>query len=117
MHDPLLEEIEKVLGRVNAGLREILPKVKDPEILKALTDLERDSRWKRQGIDDGQFPMDFAIARARTKAAEYGEPVVVFEALEGSKLVIMTRQRFQQEKPFGARDKDVVFATDLQGAK
>ncbi len=115
----VVEELEKVLAQVNAKLRELLPKVSDPGMKSAIVEIERMSRWNRAPYDPSwgsDKALEYCIARARKKAAEYGEPTVVFKVLDGDKIVISTRKRFEQDRPFGATDKDILFATDQERA-
>lgn len=109
--DDKLAIVEGLLARVNEGLKGLAghAKASQSPLLQPLLELERLSRWRCTPLPQAETEaVQLAIARARAKASEYGEPVVVVRALGGEKLVVMTRARFVEERPFGAADDDVV---------
>lgn len=100
-------ELERLLSSINLELKQILPKIADPEIRKVIEKVENISRWKRHEDPQGY---DFAFARAKAKAQEQGEPFVVVGNDE--QLVVVSRKRLLEEKPFGYTEKDVLYASD-----
>jgi hypothetical protein len=110
MMDVVVTEMERILTRVNDGLKSLLKKnLELPafNVRKALVELERLSRWKREYA--GSDWMAKAIEKAEAKAKEYGEPTVVVKALGGSKLIVVTRKRFKEDLPFGATERDIIY--------
>lgn len=108
-------ELERILAQVNAGLNKILPAVTDPaftngDVRKAVEELERVSRWRRDMVPDDQSGYDYAKARAEIKAKETGEVVVVAKKGDGT-LVVVPKARLLKEKPFGLDEKSIIHET------
>lgn len=110
-------ELERILAQVNAGLNKILPAVTDPaftndDVRKAVEELERVSRWRRDRVPDDQSGYAYAKARAEIKAKETGEVVVVAKKddAEGT-LVVVPKARLLKEKPFGLDEKNIIYET------
>lgn len=114
--EELVGQLELLIGQVNVRLKRILPAVMDPaftdsDVRNAVLAAERLSRWKRSALADGREGYDFAVSRATVKAKEYGEPFVVAEKPDGMTVVVVSKARFLNEKPFGLDRKHVVFET------
>lgn len=108
--------LESLLARVNSKLKELLPLVEDPsfadsDVRKAIQEVERLSRWKRYPIPGGNEGFSIAAGRAKIKAKENREPFVVLERTDGA-LVVVSKARLLNEKPFGLDEKRIVFETD-----
>lgn len=115
--EQLLEQLERLLGQINAELKQILPTVTDPaftdsDVRKAIQKVERLSRWRRSSAPGGPEGYDVAAAKAHAKAKEYGEPFVVAETDDGQSLVVISKARLLEEKPFGLDEKNICYETE-----
>lgn len=111
-HDDTILELERILERVNAVLKGILPHSKtyaDAKTVKAIQEAERLSRWKRGFFESDVGGLQYAIAKAKLKAEEYGEPFVV--AADDVRMLLVPKARFLKDKPSGLGPKNVVFET------
>ncbi len=103
------QELKNILGRINRGLKELLPVVKDTKTQDAVARLERLSRWKERKFSDNPEATQFAIERAEQRLKEEGRAFVVAQSKE--KLVLVEKCRFYTEHPFGLQDEDVIYDT------
>lgn len=115
-HEDTILELERILEQVNAELRRILPHSKtyaDAKTVKAIQSAERLSRWKRGFFESDVAGLQYAIAKAKLKAEEYGETFIV--AADDVRLLLVPKARFLKDKPFGLSPKDIVFETGKAG--
>ena len=89
-----VQELRRILARVNEGLKHVLTDIKDPKIRAAVERLEKSSRWKRTCFPTGEESFTFAIERAKMRAKDEGEPFVIAQRGPTQRLVLIAKRRF-----------------------
>lgn len=107
-----VQELSRILIRVNDGLKHVLTVVKDPKIRADVERLEKLSRHKRTRFSTGQETFTFAIERAKIRAKEEGEPFVIAQRDPTHRLVLIAKRRFYEEHPFELQGEHVIYDTD-----
>lgn len=119
--DEKVQVLERLLAKVNADLKRIVPLVTDPafvdsDVRDAVVRAEKLSRWAVIPLAAGQEGFAFAFARAKMKAEAEGKAFVVIEKDGGDTLVVMPRDRLLEERPFGLGEENVIYtATGAKG--
>ncbi len=107
-----VQELRRILVRINEGLKQVLTVVKDPKIRAAVERLEKLSRWEKTRFPTGQESFTFAIERAKMRAKDEGEPFVIAQRGPTQRLVLIAKRRFYEEHPFGLQGEHVIYDTD-----
>lgn len=110
MRSSVEKELVRILKKVNALLRREIPTISDPRLKKKIQEAERYSRFRHFGTMDHSVSLSVAITRAKRKAKEYGEPVVVVDD-GGARMIVLTKARLLEDKPFGLGQKHIVYET------
>jgi len=110
-----VQELERLLSKISAALKRVLPYVTargfpDSDVREAVLEAESLSRWKRTPLPDGKAGYDIAVAQAKKKAADNGEPFVVAREERGS-LVVVSKARLLRDMPFGITENCIIYDT------
>jgi hypothetical protein len=115
--DKKVELLKQLLSRIGLELRTIMPTVTgsftDPDVRDAIVRAEKLSRYAESFVGAGREGLLVAFARADRKADVQSECFVVAGSKAGTgPLVVISKARFLEERPFGFGRKDIIYTTD-----